>query len=71
MIPEAVQEFFEEALGVSIGQIEDDEVTVPDALRELIRVESFADAGVLTDNDGLVLRFRDGSEWQLSLVKSR
>jgi len=71
MIPEAVQEFFEEALGVSIGQIEDDEVTVPDALRELIRVESFADAGVLTDNDGLVLRFRDGSEWQLSLVQSR
>jgi len=71
MIPEAVQEFFEEALGVSIGQIEDDEVTVPDALRELIRVESFADAGVLTDNDGLVLRFRDGSEWQLSLIQSR
>ena len=71
MIPEALQEFFEEALGVSIGQIEDDEVTVPDALRELIRVESFADAGVLTDNDGLVLRFRDGSEWQLSLVQSR
>ena len=71
MIPEAVQEFFEEALRVSIGQIEDDEVTVPDALRELIRVESFADAGVLTDNDGLVLRFRDGSEWQLSLVQSR
>jgi hypothetical protein len=71
MISEAVQEFFEEALGVSIGQIEDDEVTVPDALRELIRVESFADAGVLTDNDGLVLRFRDGSEWQLSLVQSR
>ena len=71
MIPEAVQEFFEEALGVSIGQIEDEEVTVPDALRGLIRVESFADAGVLTDNDGLVLRFRDGSEWQLSLIQSR
>ncbi len=71
MIPEAVQEFFEEALGVSIGQIEEDEITVPDPLRELIRVESFADSGVLTDNDGLVLRFRDGSEWQLSLIQSR
>jgi len=71
MIPEAVQEFFEEALGVSIGQLEDDEVTVPDALRELIRVESFADAGVLTDNDGLVLRFQNGREFQLSIIQSK
>jgi hypothetical protein len=33
--------------------------------------ESFQQAGILTDQRGLVLRFRDGSEFQVSIVRSR
>ena len=32
---------------------------------------SFSEDGVLTSNEGLVLRMRDGSEFQLTIVKSR
>jgi hypothetical protein len=32
---------------------------------------SFEEAGVLTSNDGLVVRFPDGAEFQLTVVRSR
>jgi hypothetical protein len=35
------------------------------------RVRSFADAGVLTRNAGLVLRAPDGQEFQITVVRSR
>jgi hypothetical protein len=35
------------------------------------QAESFEEAGVLTNNSGLVLRFEDGSEFQVSVVQSR
>ncbi len=34
-------------------------------------VEDFVQAGVLTTNRGLVVRFEDGSEIQLTLAQSR
>jgi hypothetical protein len=34
-------------------------------------VRTFADAGLLSDNNGVVLRMKDGSEYQVSIVKSR
>ncbi|MCD7811235.1 MAG: hypothetical protein LUG91_05210 [Ruminococcus sp.] len=34
-------------------------------------VETFEEAGVLTSNRGLVLKLDDGSEYQLTIVKSR
>ena len=37
----------------------------------LERVESFADAELLTTNAGLIIRCRDGSEFQLTVVQSR
>lgn len=36
-----------------------------------ISITSFADAGVLTRNAGLVLRLDDGSEFQVTVVQSR
>ncbi len=42
-----------------------------DAELAVERVVTFADAGVLTDNRGLVLRLSDGSEFQLTIVRSR
>jgi hypothetical protein len=35
------------------------------------RVNSFADAGVLTSDAGLVLRYSDGTEFQIHIVQSR
>ena len=34
-------------------------------------VASFEQAGVMTMNKGLVVRMRDGSEFQLTIVRSR
>ena len=62
-----------------------DESTLQDALRELItegydsseicwenlRVNTFEEAGVLTYNKGLVIALPDGTEYQLTIVRSR
>jgi len=57
---------------------EDEEGALADIARDMAeeaedleRVESFSDAELLTSNAGLVIRLRDGSEFQLSIVQSR
>ena len=43
-----------------------------DGDEETIRsIVTFADAGVLTSNSGLVVRLADGSEYQITVVRSR
>jgi hypothetical protein len=37
----------------------------------VLDLRTFADAGVLTQNAGLVVRLDDGSEFQVTVVKSR
>lgn len=34
-------------------------------------IRSYAEAGVLTRDDGLVVRLADGAEYQITIVKSR
>jgi hypothetical protein len=36
-----------------------------------IRIRSFEEAGLLTANEGLVLRLSDGAEFQVTIVRSR
>ena len=36
-----------------------------------LRITSFAEAGLLTADEGVVLRFQDGAEFQLTLVRSQ
>jgi hypothetical protein len=38
---------------------------------KLMNISTFAQHGLLTGNKGVVLVFADGSEFQLSIVKSR
>ena len=66
--------FLQDALASSLGSFEFsaelDRVGAPDD----VAVESattFEEAGVLTTNKGLVLRMEDGSEYQLTIVRSR
>ena len=44
---------------------------VPDDLVNLRRVRTYQDDGVLTQNAGLVITTADGSEFQLTIVRSR
>jgi len=41
------------------------------AAPEVARVQTNEEAGVLTDNRGLVVRMTDGSEFQVTIVQSR
>lgn len=68
---DAMHELFNEILGVAIGQIPEGEVAVPEAFADLIRVESFEESGVLSNDPGLVLRFKGGAEFQLTPIRSR
>ncbi|MEN6385967.1 MAG: hypothetical protein ABFD79_12330 [Phycisphaerales bacterium] len=37
----------------------------------ITRVRTFEEAGVLTTNNGLVIRTEDGSEFQITIIQSR
>ena len=47
-----------------------DHGTYPD-YDEVSGLETFADAGVLTSNGGLVVRLANGGEYQLTIVQSK
>ena len=73
---------YENSFGIEQGL---DESTLQDALKELItegydsseicwdnlRVNTFDEAGVLTYDKGLVIALPDGTEFQLTIVRSR
>lgn len=70
-LQEGMRALFEDALAVALGEIAEDEMTAPTELENLIRIESFVDAGLLTSDPGIVLRFKGGAEFQLSIVQSK
>ncbi len=56
---------------VTMADFDDEpEVTVPEELVELDVVSTFEEQGLLTMNKGLVLRMKDRSEWQITVVRS-
>ena len=55
---------FREALACMLEESED-------AFEGSPRVRSFGESGLLTSNEGLVVRLEDGSEFQLQIVRSR
>jgi len=44
---------------------------VPDELADIENISTFADAGPMTNNAGVVLKLADGSEFQVAVVQSR
>ena len=48
---------------------EDEDIDVVQSVVK--RVSSFEDAGMLTRNEGMVLRLQDGSEFQITIVQSQ
>ena len=57
--------------GVSAADLEDANVDIPDDVADIDRVSTYPEVGMLTDNAGLVVRMKDGSEFQITIVKSR
>lgn len=75
--PEATDTTVREALQELIAAAAD-EIDVADYLSEeagavldCAETGSFEDLGVLTGNEGLTLRLADGSEFQITIVRSR
>ncbi len=44
---------------------------MPDALINLRRVRTYEEEGILTQNAGMVITTADGSEFQITIVRSR
>lgn len=70
----------EEQIANAIGELmmsfcdEDDLLSVAEELSEELSIETvhtFAEAGVMTTNEGLVVGLDDGSEFQVTVVQSR
>jgi hypothetical protein len=40
-------------------------------VEDVMEVSTYGDAGMLTSNEGLVVRLNDGSEFQFNVVRSR
>ncbi|MBK8270183.1 MAG: hypothetical protein IPK83_18550 [Planctomycetes bacterium] len=60
------------------GEGEDDDIALADIARDMVAdaegwasARSFQDVAMLTANAGVVLRMSDGSEFQITIVKSR
>lgn len=70
-LQDGLKALLDEALAVAIGEIYECEMTMPDELKNLIRVERYSDAGVLTTDAGMVLRFKGGEEFQITIVRSK
>ena len=58
----------EDALNLLIsGELE----LVDTALGEVSNIKTYAEAGILTRDSGLVLRMEDGSEFQITIKQSK
>ena len=63
---------FTKALLATVSEAPDD-YTSGEALdvEQITRVETFEEVGMLTNDAGLVVTMKDGSEFQLTVVQSR
>jgi len=65
------REEVESASGGDDADLADIARDMADEMQEVTRVTTFERAQVLTRNEGLVIRTADGSEFQLTIVRSR
>jgi hypothetical protein len=48
-----------------------DNIEPPEEMESLESVQTFEEAGILTNNKGLVIRMKDHREFQVTIVQSR
>lgn len=61
----------EQVIREALEMVLDGEPMEDTALEETREVRSFEEAGVLSRDEGLVLRMQDGSEFQITIRQSR
>ena len=61
----------EQVIREALEMVLDGESMEDTALEKTRAVRSFRDAGVLSGDEGLVLRMQDGSEFQITIRQSR
>lgn len=61
----------EQIIREALEMVLDGEPMEDTALEEAKTVQSFEEAGVLSGDEGLVLRMQDGSEFQITIRQSR
>lgn len=71
MYDDEEMEFTEEAMEEGLRCLIEGEEDENEICWENMQVQTFAEAGVMTCNNGLVITLPDGSEYQLSIVRSR
>lgn len=65
------EQFTEETLQEGLRQLITDGCDSLEICWENLRVQTFDEAGLMTRNSGLVISLPDGSEFQLTIVRSR
>ena len=66
------EEFTDEDLQNGLAQLIADDCSYGSEINwETLRVQTYSEAGIMTSSKGLVITLPDGSEYQLTIVRSR
>jgi len=66
-----IESLIADALNLAAADGQDIYFDVPDGIEQLNAIQTFAQAGVLTNNPGLMLHLDDGSEFEITIVQSK
>ena len=66
-----MNEFTEETIQNGLAALIRGEADEEEICWENMRVETYEEAGVMTNDKGLVIRLPDGTEYQLTIIQSR
>lgn len=56
---------------IEAQQKDSDAIDMPDGIGEIVEIEDFVQAGVLTMDKGLIVKLADGSEFDITITQSR
>jgi hypothetical protein len=56
---------------IDAQQKDSDAIDMPDGIGEIVEIEDFVQAGVLTMDKGLIVKLADGSEFDITITQSR
>ena len=70
-VQDALKLWLDEGLGIALGLVNEGHAVLPDEFKNLTRVSTFEEEGVLSAEPGLLLRFKDQREFQVTIVRSR
>lgn len=70
-LEDGVKAILDEVLAVNTGEIAESGMTRPSELVDLVRVSTFGEVEARAPDRGVVLRFKDETEWWVAIRQSR